>query len=154
VGTPVAAGDATATCQVTYTPAATGVPTRTETLAASYGADATHAISSGSATVTVQPTAKQDCKDGGYRNYGFPDQGTCITSVNTSAHPDPEPLTESQAAPLWRSERSRFALARARPPRPADDDLRLSGRVSRHAIASTRKRAPDRRLASAQPRKR
>jgi hypothetical protein len=71
---------------VTYTPGATGVPTRAETVTATYGGDATHASSGGTATVTVQPTDKQFCKNGGYLNYGFPDQGTCVTWVNTQAH--------------------------------------------------------------------
>jgi virginiamycin B lyase len=82
-------GGSTAACHVSYTPGATGVPTRAETVTSTYGGDTTHAGSAGTTTVTVQPTDRQFCKTGGYRNYGFPDQGTCITWVNSQAHPGP-----------------------------------------------------------------
>jgi hypothetical protein len=28
------------------------------------------------------PTTKAQCKNGGWRAFGYPDQGTCITAVN------------------------------------------------------------------------
>jgi len=40
---------------------------------------------SGQASFTVEhcvPTTKAQCKNGGWRNLGWPDQGTCITAVN------------------------------------------------------------------------
>ncbi len=73
---------ASASCQVAYTPSATGTPRRSDTITASYGGDPTHTTSSGSATVTVQPTSKQDCMNGRYHNYDFPNQGQCIKYVN------------------------------------------------------------------------
>jgi hypothetical protein len=33
-------------------------------------------------TFNAAPTTKADCKKGGWRNFGFPDQGTCITAFN------------------------------------------------------------------------
>jgi Bacterial Ig-like domain (group 3) len=74
-------GTGTASCQVTYTPGATGTATRSETITATYSGDSTHATSSGTTTVTVQPTGKQDCAGGGYLNYGFANQGQCIKWV-------------------------------------------------------------------------
>jgi hypothetical protein len=73
---------AVASCTVTYTPGASGVPTRSDTITASYGGDdATHAASSGTAAVTVQPTSKADCRQGGWQNYGFQNQGQCFQFV-------------------------------------------------------------------------
>ena len=34
-------------------------------------------------TVIPQPTSKDDCKKGGYADYGFTNQGQCIRYVNT-----------------------------------------------------------------------
>ncbi len=73
---------ASASCQVAYTPSATGTPLRSDTITTTYGGDPTHTNSSGSTTVRVQPTSKQDCMDGRYHNYGFPNQGQCIKYVN------------------------------------------------------------------------
>jgi hypothetical protein len=69
---------ASASCKAAYTPSATGTPLRSDTITATYGGDPTHTNISGSTTVTVQPTSKQDCVDGRYHNYGFPNQGQCI----------------------------------------------------------------------------
>jgi hypothetical protein len=33
-------------------------------------------------TVPTTPTTKSDCKKGGWKALGWPDQGTCITAVN------------------------------------------------------------------------
>ena len=69
-------------CSVSYTPGADGVPRNTDTITATYGGgDATHAASSGTAAVTVQPTSKADCRGGGWRNYGFQNQRQCIQFV-------------------------------------------------------------------------
>ena len=45
------------------------------------GDDATHAGSSGTAAVTVQPTSAADCRNGGWRNYGFRNQRQCVRFV-------------------------------------------------------------------------
>jgi large repetitive protein len=66
-----------ASCSVSYTPAASGA-LRTDTITASYGGDSLHAGSSGTAPVRVQPTSRADCQHGGWRNYGFQNQGQCI----------------------------------------------------------------------------
>jgi hypothetical protein len=68
---------ASASCSVSYTPAASGA-VRTDTITASYGGDSLHAGSSGTAPVRVQPTSRADCQHGGWRNYGFQNQGQCI----------------------------------------------------------------------------
>ena len=45
-------------------------------------------VYSGSATYTVEgcppqlPTTKQQCKKGDWKEFGYPDQGTCISDVN------------------------------------------------------------------------
>ena len=70
-----------ASCSVTYSPGASGVPTRADTITATYAPDPTHTASSGTATVTVQPTTKADCRHGGWRNYGFQNQGQCFQFV-------------------------------------------------------------------------
>jgi hypothetical protein len=72
-----------ATCQVTYTPGASGTPTRADTITASYNPDLAHMSSSGTTTVTVQPTTIGDCLHGGWQNYGFANQGLCIRFVET-----------------------------------------------------------------------
>jgi hypothetical protein len=36
--------------------------------------------------LALRPTSKDDCKDGGYRRFGFTNQGRCIAAVN---HPQP-----------------------------------------------------------------
>jgi hypothetical protein len=33
-------------------------------------------------TTSDVPTTKADCKKGGWKNFGYPDQGTCISFVN------------------------------------------------------------------------
>jgi hypothetical protein len=70
-----------ASCQVTYTPGASGTPTRADTITATYSGDSAHMSSSGTTAVTVRPTTKADCKNGGWQNYGFPNQGQCIKFV-------------------------------------------------------------------------
>jgi hypothetical protein len=72
-----------AACAVTYTPAAEGAPTSTDTITATYGGDATRADSNGTAAVTVKPTSPADCKNRGWRNYGFPNQRQCVLFVNS-----------------------------------------------------------------------
>jgi hypothetical protein len=72
---------ASASCSVSYTPAALG-SLRTDTITASYGGDSTHAGSSATAAVTVQPTSDADCRHGGWQNYGFQNQRQCIQFVN------------------------------------------------------------------------
>jgi hypothetical protein len=67
---------------VTYTPGATGVPTATDPITATYGGDVTHAGSSATTNVTVQPTTRADCQHGGWQNYGFQNQRDCIQFVN------------------------------------------------------------------------
>jgi Ca2+-binding RTX toxin-like protein len=74
-------------CSVTYTPAAEGAPTSTDTITATYGGDAMRADSSGTATVTVQPTSPADCKNRGWRNYGFPNQRQCVLFVEFGGLP-------------------------------------------------------------------
>ena len=69
-------------CSVIYTPGAEGAPTSTDTITATYGGDATHADSSGTAAVTVQPTSTADCRNRGWRNYGFPNQRQCVLFVD------------------------------------------------------------------------
>jgi hypothetical protein len=32
--------------------------------------------------VPTVPTTKAQCKNGGWMEYGFPDQGTCVSAVN------------------------------------------------------------------------
>jgi len=71
---------ASASCSVSYTPDASG-STRTDTITATYGGDATHAGSSGTTAVTVEPTSTADCRHGGWRNYGFQNQRQCIQFV-------------------------------------------------------------------------
>ncbi len=75
-------------CSVTYTPAAEGAPTSTDTITASYGGDSTRADSSGTAAVTVQPTSTADCKNRGWRNYGFPNQRQCVLFVEFGGLPE------------------------------------------------------------------
>ena len=70
-----------ASCHVTYIPGASGTPTRADTITASYNGDSAHLSSSGTTAVTVRPTTKADCKNGGWQNYGFPNQGVCIEFV-------------------------------------------------------------------------
>jgi hypothetical protein len=70
-----------ASCSVSYSPGASGTPTRTDTITATYGGDAGHAGSSGTAAVTVRPTSRTDCQHGGWRNYGFSSQSQCIQFV-------------------------------------------------------------------------
>jgi hypothetical protein len=65
---------------VPYAPGASGT-TRTDTITPSFGGDAIHTGSSGTAAVRVQPTSKADCQYGGWRNYGFQSQGQCIQFV-------------------------------------------------------------------------
>jgi hypothetical protein len=72
---------ASASCSVTYTLGASGTPSRTDTITATYGGNSTHGGSSGSTTVTVQPTSRQACKHRGYLNYGFTRQRQCIRWV-------------------------------------------------------------------------
>ncbi len=66
----------------TLTIVATPTKCGTFTNTASNGADA------GSVTFTVEgcppplPTTKAQCKKGGFREFGHPDQGTCISDVN------------------------------------------------------------------------
>jgi hypothetical protein len=74
-----------ASCSVTYTPGASGTPTRSDTITATYSGDPTHKTSNGTTTVTVQPTSKDDCEQRGWQNYGFPNQGQCIKLVNQLA---------------------------------------------------------------------
>jgi hypothetical protein len=75
-------GAGVAACSVSYTPGASGVPSRTDTLTAIYAADPTHTGSSGTTTVTVRPTSKADCRHGGWQNYGFQNQGQCFQFVS------------------------------------------------------------------------
>ena len=72
---------ASASCSVSYTPAASDT-LRTDTITASYGGDSTHAGSSATAAVAVQPTSDADCRHGGWQNYGFQNQRQCIQFVN------------------------------------------------------------------------
>ena len=74
-------GPGVASCSVSYSPGASGVPTRSDTISASYAPDPTHTASNGTATVTVQPTTKADCRHGGWKNYGFQNQGQCFQFV-------------------------------------------------------------------------
>ena len=72
----------TPTAPFTLTIVATPTECGTFTNTASAG------VYSGSATYTVEgcppqlPTTKQQCKKGGWREFGYPDQGTCISDVN------------------------------------------------------------------------
>jgi hypothetical protein len=70
-----------ASCQVTYIPGASGTPTRADTITATYSGDPAHTGGNGTTAVTVRPTAKADCKNGGWQNYGFRNQGQCIKFV-------------------------------------------------------------------------
>ena len=71
-----------ASCSVSYTPGASGMPTRSDTITATYGGDSTHADSSETTTVTVRPTSRADCQQGGWQNYGFHNQGQCFQFVS------------------------------------------------------------------------
>jgi hypothetical protein len=75
-----------ANCSVSYTPTASGT-LRTDTITASSGGDSTHAGSSATAAVAVQPTSRADCRHGGWQNYGFQNQRQCIQFVNGSPVP-------------------------------------------------------------------
>jgi hypothetical protein len=77
-----ATGAGVAGCSATYMPGASGVPTRADTITAGYAPGPIHTASSGMTTVTVRPTTKADCRHGGWRNYGFPNQGQCIQALN------------------------------------------------------------------------
>ena len=72
----------TETQPFTLTIVATTTECGTFTNTASNGAGA------GSVAFTVEgcppplPTTKAQCKNGGFRNFGYPDQGTCISDVN------------------------------------------------------------------------
>jgi hypothetical protein len=70
-----------ASCHVTYIPGASGTPTRADTITATYSGDLAHVGGDGTTAVTVRPTTKADCKNGGWQNYGFPNQGVCIEFV-------------------------------------------------------------------------
>ena len=72
-----------ASCQVTYIPGASGTPTRADTITATYNGDPAHLSSGGTTAVRVQPTTNGDCMNGGWRNYGFANQGLCIQFVQT-----------------------------------------------------------------------
>jgi hypothetical protein len=37
-------------------------------------------------TTTPVPTTKEQCKNGGWREFGHPNQGTCISDVNRRNH--------------------------------------------------------------------
>jgi len=78
----IEASSGVASCSVSYVPGATGTPTRSEAITATYGGDTTHAGSSGTTTVTVQPTTRADCQHGGWQNYGFQNQRDCVQFVN------------------------------------------------------------------------
>jgi hypothetical protein len=78
---------ASAGCSVAYTAAASGVPTRNDTITATYGGDALHAVSSATTAVTVRPTSKADCRQGGWQNYGFQNQGQCFQFVSGALGP-------------------------------------------------------------------
>jgi hypothetical protein len=72
-------------CSVTYTPDASDppTPTRSDTITATYVSDfPTHFASRGTTTVTVRPTSKADCRNGGWQNYGFQNQGQCFQFVS------------------------------------------------------------------------
>jgi hypothetical protein len=79
-----------ASCSVTYTPDSTpATPVRSDTITASYGGDDLHTGSSGSAQVTVTslPTSKDQCKNGGWQQYGvFKNQGDCVSFVATGGN--------------------------------------------------------------------
>jgi hypothetical protein len=68
----------TETRPFTLTIVATPTECGTFTNTASAGTD------TGSVTFTVNcvPTTKEQCKKGGFRDFGYPDQGTCISDVN------------------------------------------------------------------------
>jgi hypothetical protein len=83
-----AASAGVATCSVSYTPAASDT-LRTDTITAGYGGDSTHAGSSATAAVAVQPTSDADCRHGGWQNYGFQNQRQCIQFVNGFPVPQP-----------------------------------------------------------------
>jgi len=49
----------------------------------------TGGIATGGTSITISytkpkpvPTMKEQCKKGGFREFGYPDQGTCISFVN------------------------------------------------------------------------
>jgi Big-like domain-containing protein len=92
----VATGAGVAGCSATYVPGASGVPTRTDTITATYVPDPAHTASSGTTTVTVQPTTKADCRHGGWKNYGFQNQGQCFQFVTGGLGAPPPSKTDCQ----------------------------------------------------------
>jgi hypothetical protein len=98
-GSPCALSEASsgvASCSVTYRPVASGTPTRSDTIAATYGGDTTHAGSTGTAAVTVRPTSKADCQHGGWRNYGFSNQAKCLQFVGGGLGEEPMSKADCQ----------------------------------------------------------
>jgi hypothetical protein len=97
------ASSGVASCSVSYSPGASGTPTRSDTITASYDGDVTHAGSSGTAAVTVRPTSRADCQHGGWRNYGFSSQGQCTQFV-TGGLGQPPPTSKADCKHGgWRS---------------------------------------------------
>jgi hypothetical protein len=76
-----------ASCSVSYSPTHTSTtPVRSDTITGSYGGDTGHNPSSGTTQVTVisLPTSKDQCKNGGWQQYGvFKNQGDCVSYVAT-----------------------------------------------------------------------
>jgi hypothetical protein len=84
-----------ASCSVSYTPDASGTPTPSDTITATYIGDVTHAGSDGTAAVTVRPTSRADCQHGGWRNYGFSSQSQCIQSLGGGLGEQPPPTSKA-----------------------------------------------------------
>jgi len=69
-----------------FTATIVATTTKCGTFINSAGSTAT-GLTTGSATFTVEgcpttPPTKEQCKKGGWEEFGFPDQGTCVSAVN------------------------------------------------------------------------
>jgi len=69
-----------------FTATIVATTTKCGTFINSAGSTAT-GLTTGSATFTVEgcpttPLTKEQCKKGGWEEFGFPDQGTCVSAVN------------------------------------------------------------------------
>jgi hypothetical protein len=49
-------------------------------------AGTTYAVSQNGDSPTAAPASKEDCKNGGWKNYGYKNQGQCIKAVNKDDH--------------------------------------------------------------------
>jgi hypothetical protein len=86
---------------VTYTPGASGTPTRADTITALRRRRDARG-QRGTMSVTVQPTSKADCRHGGWRNYRFQNQGQYFQFV-TGGWGAPQPSKDDCLHGGWRT---------------------------------------------------